>query len=326
MAKQPKTVKEAKPVVAIERVVVETRTHEGIQQVRKITVKGGQGKQAKEDKLVAFKYADDSFDGFLALYNGIVSLNECERSSKDKGDAKHIDGRIAAYYERNSYGLDNCTHYIFGTANAAGVRGGSNAIVMIPQQSEETQELRYVKLPDAIQKDKETGADVAITVDGLRSWWRMLFYYGIYGVADWVKKSGSTKAKGSVSYTSTRGDKVSIGFADLLTSIERHGITRISGIVIKGFAGEEQPFELELKQDQKSFDKAIKANGGLSGLDAVQARAKAAEQVKADKANDAAAKAAEKAAIKAAKAQLKQDEANNVGNVSGEQFAAVVNG
>ena len=84
--------------------------------------------------------------------------------------------------------------------------------------------------------------------------------------------------------------------------------------------------EVELKMDIKSFEKALKMNGGESGLDIVQARAKAAEQVKADKAAKAAELAAERAAIKAAKAKLKQDEANNVGTVSGAKLSAVVNG
>ncbi len=311
---------------AIERVAAQTRTTEdGRVEVRTIKVPGGKGKENESNKLNAYGFADDSFDGALAIYNDTVSIHEEGRTAKEKGDAKFVDGRLAKYAEQAIGEHIDGMYFLFGGAVVPGVRVNKGSLTMVPQQSEEATTLVYVRTPEAIVED-ESGDKAGIATSTLKAWWRQLWHHALYGVDTWNAKSGSTKAKGTVAWDSTRGDKLSTAFSDLQDTAARHDLARLTSFTLKGVTQSGEEYEVEYKMNVESFEKALKANGGLSGLDIINARAKAAEQVKADKAAKAAEKAAEKAAAKATKARLKQDEANNVGNVSGERLAAVVNG
>ena len=311
---------------AIERVAAQTRTTEdGRVEVRTIKVPAGKGQYNEANKLTAYGFADDSFDGALAIYNDTVSIHETGRTAKEKGDAKFVNGRLAKYAEQVIGEHIAGMYFLFGSAVVPGVRVNKGSLTMVPQQSEEDTTLVYVRTPEAIVED-ESGAKSGIATSTLKAWWRQLWHHALFGVDTWNAKSGSTKAKGRVEFKSTRGDKISTAFSDLFDTTTRHNLARLVSFTLKGIDQDGNDVAVEMKMDIKSFEKALKANGGLTGLDVIQARAKAAEQVKADKAAKAAEKAAEKAAIKAAKARLSQDEANNVGNVSGERLAAVVNG
>lgn len=326
LVKLPSTQGKADMTKSIERVAAQTRTTEdGRVEVRTIKVPGGKGKYNESNKLNAYGFADDSFDGALAIYNGTVSIHEEGRTAKEKGDAKFVDGRLAKYAEKEISEHVGGMYFLFGGSVVPGVRVNKGALTVVPQQSVEDTTLVYVRTPEAIVVD-ESGDKTGIADSTLKAWWRQLWHHALFGVDTWNAKSGSTKAKGSVEFKSTRGDKITTSFSDLFDTTTRHNLARLVSFTLNGIDQDGNDVAVEMKMDVESFEKALKANGGLSGLDIINARAKSAEQVKADKANDAAEKAAEKAAVKAAKARLKQDDANNVGTVSGERLASVVNG